>query len=329
MEAYVNKYADFQSAYLGSLSELRSSGSIVASSGDRFSVGSEFGKHQRTTKEMMMYSFIIDNPRNRVIFDENRRLNLPFAMANAVWMLLGSNSLEFINFYNARGTFFSDDGSTLHGAHGKRIFNTDGINQVRGIVERLRRDPFSRRTVSVIYHPVDNVTESKDIPCAIAIQFLQRDGKLHAMVFMRSQSAAMVLPYDVFAFTFLQEFLATELKLEIGYYYHTSASFHYYLDEEELIERIINNGKLTSSSIFDPPKMPRDYNNHNAIQMIAEFEKAYRMNGQVNLDYLRDVPNYWRDVAFILATKIAMNAGDDYLPFITALQPYYRRFFAE
>jgi hypothetical protein len=59
------------------------------------------------------------------------------------------------------------------------------------------------------------------------------------MTFMRSQSALMVLPYDVFLFASLQGLLASRLGVEVGTYTHISGSFHVYEDELEMASAVI------------------------------------------------------------------------------------------
>ena len=46
-------------------------------------------------------------------------------VAELVWMLRGSDSVDEIAHYMSGWKNFSDDGVTLNGAYGKRIFNWD------------------------------------------------------------------------------------------------------------------------------------------------------------------------------------------------------------
>jgi thymidylate synthase len=327
-------FSNLNLAYKEILCDLITQGTEVNSTTDPMSIGSRFGNEVRKTKEIIGYSFAIEHPHERAIFQESKPINLPFAIANCIWTIAGSDSLDFINFYNDRGKQFSDDHLTLYGAHGKRLFNTDGINQIAAIINRLKTDPYSRRTVAAIYQPVDNQAVSRDIPCPIAIQFFQRDDKLHTVAYMRSQSAAMVLPYDVFVFTFLQEVLAVELGLTLGTYHHVCGSLHYYLDEQELVHKVLNEESISSSNIYIPaPQMPKTVSPLQMINTIFCCEEQIRSkikhsSGKCNLD-LPDMPNYWKEVLLILVIANLTKVGADIKLYLSYLPEYYSRHFCK
>lgn len=320
-----NNFSNLTNAYHAILSNLHLTGHISESTSDPNSIGSHFGAENRRIKEIIGYSFTLDNPTNRIISLSSRSIDLPFAIANCIWTVSGLDSLEFISFYNRRGLQFSDDKATLHGAHGKRLFNFDGLNQVLYVIEKLKKDKYSRRAVATIYHPTDISVISNDIPCPIALQFLQRNKKLHAITFMRSQSAAMVLPYDAFVFTFLQEMIAVELGLDLGSYHHISGSFHYYLDEEPFIKRILAE-EIPVSETQMPP-MPKDVSPFKMTNKILELERMMRSGIQLNEDEVKfHLPfSYWRDLFFILASRIMTNTGKDATFFLSCLPNYYAK----
>lgn len=321
-------------AYKEVLRDLITHGTEVNSTIDPMSIGSNFGNQVRRTKEIIGYSFAIEYPYDRALFLESRSLNLPFAIANCIWTIAGSNSLDFIHFYNDRGKQFSDNQRTLYGAHGKRLFDTNGINQIAGIINRLKTDPCSRRTVAAIYQADDNQAVSRDIPCPIAIQFFQRDGKLHTVTYMRSQSVAMVLPYDVFVFTFLQEVLAVELGLGLGTYHHVTGSLHYYLDEQELVHKVLNDNAISSSNVYmSAPQMPKIVSPLQMINTIFAFEREIRIkikhsSGNCNFN-LPDIPNYWKEVVLILVIANLTKVGGDIKAYLSDLPEYYSRHFCK
>lgn len=309
----INRYSNFTAAYLDSLRQLHDKGSVVSSVTDVHSVGSDFGQKDRPFRELLNHTFVLSNPCDRVVKHSSRRLNVPFAVANAIWTLAGSDSLAFIAPYNPRGEQFSDDGQTLHGAHGKRLFDSGGVDQVRAALHRLRADPQSRRAVAVIMQGSDSVSSSRDIPCVISLQFIRRAGELHCMVNMRSQSAAMVLPYDVFAFSFLQECLAVELGVRVGRYYHNSGSFHYYLDEEPLVRRLLSEPASQGATSLGAPAMPPEPSPFAAVDLVLEYEdkvrQAVRAGHSAASVPLPLLPRYWKDIALLLACGLSRAAG--------------------
>jgi hypothetical protein len=175
-----------------------------------------------------------------LIASDARAPRLAFSFALWLWTLAGSDDLAWISYYNSRGGAFSDDGVHLNGAFGHRLRAAAPLDQLNAVIEQLRIDPASRRAVAHISSPVDALNRSRDRPCAVALQFLLRESRLQALTFMRSQSAAMVLPYDAFLFMCLQCWMAARLGVEPGCYHHVAGSFHVYEEELEFAQRIID-----------------------------------------------------------------------------------------
>lgn len=197
------------------------------------------------TKEVLGATLTLRNPRARLIVSPTRAVNYKFAVGEFIWYWSGKRDLDFISRYNKRLTQFSDDGVTLNSAYGYRIFGEYGHvsrlnNQWEAIVSILKGDPDSRRAVIHILNRDDISGTSKDVPCTSTLQFFVRDGKLHMHVYMRSNDVFWGLPYDVFSFTLMQEAMAMELGLELGYYKHTAGSLHIYERHFSDAEKIIS-----------------------------------------------------------------------------------------
>jgi thymidylate synthase len=70
-------------------------------------------------------------------------------LGESLWYLAKTNKLDFIAYYIPRYRKFSDDGRTLYGAYGPRLFAMrGGVNQIRNVVNLLKRKPNSRQAVS-------------------------------------------------------------------------------------------------------------------------------------------------------------------------------------
>jgi thymidylate synthase len=321
------EYVGLDDAYRGSLRELHDHGSLVSSVVDPTSIGSAFGSKARPFRELLNYSFVLSDPTQRIVTHPSRRMDVPFAVASALWTLAGSDSLAFIEAYNPRGTAFSDDGYTLHGAHGKRLFASDGVNQVSAAIERLRRDSHSRRAATVVLNGKDAISSARDIPCVISIHFLLRQAQLHCIVNMRSQSAAMVLPYDVFAFSFLQECMAVELGVTPGRYFHNSGSFHYYSDEESLVQQLLVSPKPAALAFSQFPAMPATPGPFAAIADVLDYETAVRTaltsGHSAERVLVPQLPPYWRDVALIMAVGLTRRTGGDTSPLVHQLSRHW------
>ncbi len=243
-------------------------------------------------REILGYSFTLLNPRNRLIFNSERKFSLDFAIGELLWYLRGSNRCEIVSYYNSRYVNYSDDGQTLNGAYGKRIFSPlhNGKSQWDMIVEKLKSDPCSRQALISIYGNDDIFVESKDIPCTSSIQFFIRENKLNCIVHMRSNDLIWGTCYDVFNFTMMQELLAAELNLELGWYKHFVGSMHIYDYHNELAEKILNN-EYTTHEMSPMPAW-----NEEAKEKLFECEEQYRLG--YDAEYKCD--EYWGNICKLL-----------------------------
>jgi thymidylate synthase len=268
----------------------------------------------RATKEIIGHKFTITNPRHRLISFKDRQQNIFFAIGNVLWILQQSNELEHIVYYNPRGSMFSDDGKILRGGYGKRIFDIDGVNQWYQAIRELKIDPDSRRAIISIHLPQHDWHGSLDTPCTSDMQFFIRNNKLHMINHMRSQSAAMVMPYDLFLMTMLQELMACELGVELGMYFQFSNSFHYYLIEDKMIDLIISAEDYGASM----PAMPKE-TTYNSIKPVLEFERYARKMSLQGTAYLGELlkalkkynfEEYWNEICYILIARAIRDNGN-------------------
>lgn len=229
--------SDFSEAYLSSLTLLLDGGARVPPVLDPLSPGSRFGAEPRETLELAPHVLQFQNPRSCLFFSPARIVRLAYCYGLLLWSLAGSDATKWLEYYHDRAGQFGDSPEHLSGAFGHRLLQRDG-DQLSAVARRLGGDEFSRRTSCTIASPDDNFRSTREYPCGLATQYLIREGALRGFSFMRSQSAAMVLPYDVFLFCGLQCYLATATGLPPGPYTHVSASFHVYEDEISLARQI-------------------------------------------------------------------------------------------
>lgn len=178
---------------------------------------------------------VINDPTRNIIKSKDRKMPMRYAMGELLWYLSGSNKLKDITVFSKVWERMSDDGETVNSAYGNRIFSAFGFDQMEMVEKMLTKDPNSRQAVIHIKDARDyTVCPTKDVPCTVALQYLIRDGKLHATTYMRSNDLWTGFPYDVFCFTCFQIMLAFRLGVEVGTYTHVAGSLHLYqrsLDE--------------------------------------------------------------------------------------------------
>lgn len=190
----------------------------------------------RQTREILDYVSVIEEPEHHCILIPSRRWNPWLALSEALWILAGRNDTAALLPYNSHITDYSDDGITMYGAYGARIFE-----QIDELIERLRRDPSDRRAVLQIWDStgrhMDLTVDTKDPPCNNLLYFKLREEKLHMTVMCRSNDIHFGLfAVNIPTFGILQEYIASRLGVGLGNQTHLSNSLHVYTDDKRSVE---------------------------------------------------------------------------------------------
>jgi thymidylate synthase len=277
--------------------------------GGSLSVGSG-----QTTREILNHSFELGDVRHRLLGNPRVRFNLLAAVGRFAWMMSGSDRLEVVEYYDANARRFSDDGLTVPGSSdGARLLNPrPGLNQLARVVELLTAEPGTRRAVATVYQAEDAGRRSRDVPCHLAVAYNLRPDGLHATTLMRSSNVVRVLPYDVFLFTLLAEFVAAAAGTEVAGYHQFTVSLHVYERDVPLAEEIL---AAAPTGPLPMPAMPGGTAWEDLAALLA-VERKIRSHPAVDARSVRalraeiagDLRPFWRDLAYVLLLH-ALRAG--------------------
>lgn len=243
------------------------------------------------TRELVGTAFRLANPRARRITVPARRWKESLAVGELCWHLSQSDSVDFISYYTPTWERFSDDGKRIASScYGRRIFSGPN-SQWNRVLAALRSDPASRRAVLTLVDVDANLSLAKDVSCITSLQFLLRDGALSAITTMRSCDVIWGLCYDVYFCTMLQELLAAELGVKLGWYQHEVGSLHLYEAFEEGATQIVREGVSTLAPAMDPLEAPE------VLPQFLAAEAALRENREGAGDQVERLPRYWRSLA--------------------------------
>ena len=175
---------------------------------------------------------VYKNPTERVCLVKQRDANPFFHLVESAWMLAGRNDLEPLTHFVKSMEDFSDDGETLWGAYGWRWRSYFEYDQLKTIVDMLKRNPDDRRAVLQMWDVKKDLDkEGKDVPCNTNIYFKVRDNKLNMTVCNRSNDMLWgAYGANVVHMSVLQEYIASAVGVEVGVYRQVSDSFHVYLN---------------------------------------------------------------------------------------------------
>ena len=113
-------------------------------------------------------------------------------------------------------------------SYGQRLFGYNGINQVKMIIRKLRKNPSIKSAVITLTRPgFDN----NHVPCLTTIDFKIRNGNLLLICSFRSQDVFKKMYADILCLARIQKNVADELKVGIGALFLNVASAHIYKDD--------------------------------------------------------------------------------------------------
>jgi thymidylate synthase len=193
--------------------------------------------------ELENVSFTLLDPTQNVVKSEARNFNHEFAEKFYQWIMAGKTDPSELFGVNANAKNFSDENAGRNTAYGPRI-----LKQLPYILDELEKNAGTRRAIISILEPDDCILldqETKmEFPCTESITFRIRDGKLNALVNMRSNCALKTVCYDTYNFTKLQMHVLKELndrgmKLELGTYSVKATSYHFFDRDMDLVKAIL------------------------------------------------------------------------------------------
>lgn len=173
----------------------------------------------------------LQSPLHMVPFVYGRRPNYFGMLMESLWPMSTIKNLDMLTPWNSSLDEFSDDGETLYGAYGPRIWENDQLGKVFRMLAVNHGD---RQGVISILTPDDAGVKTKDFPCNDMVMFKIRDEKLHMTVMNRSNDVHLGLfGVNTPQFAMLQNWMAHSLGVEVGAQSHVSDSLHLYMETEQ------------------------------------------------------------------------------------------------
>lgn len=202
------------------------------------------------TRDLGHTTIVLDEPFDALPVGVGRSVSEKIAAAEAIQLIGAFSDPEWLVERVPQMQPYREPDGGFWGAYGARI----GW-QIRDVVEKLERDPWTRQAVVTLWEPaVDNEPDKLDYPCTVALGFTMKKTfsgfrQLDMNVTMRSNDAWLGLPYDMFQFTQLQHTVARVLEVKPGQYRHTAWSMHLYERDLEASHDVVAPER---SAPFDP-----------------------------------------------------------------------------
>ncbi len=216
-------------------------------------------------------------------------------------MLAGRRDVATLTHYVRRMKDFSEEGTIFHGAYGYRWRCHFDYDQLTRVISLLNNHPQSRRAVIQMWDceaDLRSHEKIKDIPCNLIVTPWINNQRLDMTVFCRSNDAIWgAAGANVVQFSILQEYLAANLRVEVGTLYQVSNNFHAY---DEIFEKL------------KTLRLPRDGRHHDEY-IDRKVVPTKLINNPDNFDQELNHFFQWQDARFSLISSSANEQKIDVL----------------
>ena len=172
-----------------------------------------------------------------------KKMNFAAVLHELLWYLSGENHIRNLRKHTRIWDDWADEDGNLDTAYGyywrhfpsatrdeRGRWQVKEIDQIRYVIDMLKKDPTCRRLVVTAWEP-GNATTSKLPPCHYTYAFHVADGKLNCHLTQRSGDIALGIPFNLAAYAALTQVIAQECGLGLGRFAHTIVDAHIYMAE--------------------------------------------------------------------------------------------------
>ena len=116
-------------------------------------------------------------------------------------------------------------------------YNGKGYDQIRQVIETLRKDPNDRRMIVSAWNPAA-LQHMALPPCHMLAQFYVNDRReLSCMLYQRSCDMGLGVPFNIASYALLTAIIAKATGLGMGEFVHTLGDAHVYLNHVEALKQ--------------------------------------------------------------------------------------------
>ena len=177
-----------------------------------------------------------------------KKLHLKSIIYELLWFLKGDTNIKYLNENSVRiWNEWADENGDLGPVYGFqwRNWNGDNIDQIKELIDNLKKNPNSRRMLVSAWNPSvlpdtsksfnENISQGKVAlpPCHALFQFYVNDGKLSCQLYQRSADIFLGVPFNIVSYALLTMMMAQVCNLEVGDFVHTFGDAHIYTNHFE------------------------------------------------------------------------------------------------
>ena len=191
-----------------------------------------------------------------------KKIHVKSVIHELLWFLKGDTNINYLKENGVRiWNEWADEKGNLGPVYGHqwRNWNNEGVDQIKTVMDTLKRNPDSRRMLVSAWNPSvmpdttvsfsENVANKKAAlpPCHAFFQFYVAHGKLSCQLYQRSADVFLGVPFNIASYALLNLMMAQVCDLEPGAFVHTFGDVHIYSNHKQQIEEQLSR---------DPKELP-------------------------------------------------------------------------
>jgi thymidylate synthase len=167
-----------------------------------------------------------------------KRLPLKAIVHELLWFLRGDTNIKYLHEHGVTiWDEWADENGDLGPVYGSQWRSwpaPDGghIDQIRNVVEMIRKNPDSRRLIVTAWNPAE-VDKMALPPCHCLFQFYVANGKLSCQLYQRSADVFLGVPFNIASYALLTMMVAQVTGLKPGDFVHSLGDTHLYSNHLE------------------------------------------------------------------------------------------------
>jgi len=180
-----------------------------------------------------------------------KKVHLKSIIYELLWFLKGDTNISYLTENKVRiWNEWADPNGDLGPVYGHqwRNWNSEGIDQIKDVIETLKTNPDSRRMLVSAWNPSvmpdtkksfeENVANHKAAlpPCHAFFQFYVIDNKLSCQLYQRSADVFLGVPFNIASYALLTMMVAQVCDLALGDFVHTFGDVHIYSNHLEQVK---------------------------------------------------------------------------------------------
>lgn len=168
-----------------------------------------------------------------------KKLHLKSIVHELLWFLKGDTNIGYLRDNGVTiWDEWADERGDLGPVYGRQwrawpAPNGETIDQIAGVIDEIKRNPFSRRLIVSAWNPAD-IDKMALAPCHCLFQFhvdeIGGEKRLSCQLYQRSADVFLGVPFNIASYALLTHMMAQATGCVAGDFVHTFGDAHLYLN---------------------------------------------------------------------------------------------------